>query len=97
MLFFQHFDIVRKEIGIRTKLIGVKWQKKIFTKELLKTSGIEVRYLPYASVPQGVIIVGDRVATMLWKPDPVAFVIQSKQTAEAYKGFFWDLWKQAKP
>ncbi|NCN99379.1 hypothetical protein GW923_04350 [Candidatus Pacearchaeota archaeon] len=52
-------------IDLKTKLIGVEWQRKFFTKELLKTSKIKIRYLPYASVPQGVIIVGDRVATMM--------------------------------
>lgn len=96
MLFFEHYDAVRKNLRIKTKLIGVEWQRKFFTKDLLKTSGVEIKYLPYASVPQGVIIVGDRVATMTWKPEPVAFVIQSKLIAKAYRDFFRDLWKQAK-
>lgn len=96
MLFFEHYDLVRKELNIKTKLIGVESQRKFFTKELLKSSGLEIRYSQYASVPQGAIIVGDRIATMVWKPEPVAFVIQSKQIAEAYRKFFWDMWKQAK-
>lgn len=96
MLFFEHYDLLRKEEGIKTKLIGTEGQRKFFDKKYLKEVNLEIKYLPYASVPQGVIIFGDNVATMVWGKDPVAFVIQSKQTAGAYKEFFWDLWKQAK-
>lgn len=96
MRFFKHYDLIRKEEGIKTKLIGLNWQKKFFSKELKRKSGIEIKYLPYASVPQGVIIVGDRVATMIWSDNPVAFVIQAKPIAQAYKKFFWNMWKIAK-
>jgi len=96
MLFFEHYDLARKNLGIKTRLIGIEEQRRFFKKRLLESSAIEIRYLPYASVPQGVIIVGGRIATMMWKPEPVAFVIQSKLIAEAYRKFFWDLWKQAK-
>jgi HTH-type transcriptional regulator, sugar sensing transcriptional regulator len=96
MRFFDHYDLIRKKEGIKTKLIGVDFQKKFFNKKLLERSGIEIKYLPYASVPQGVIIVGDRVATMVWGENPVAFVIHEKNVAEAYKKFFQDMWKIAK-
>jgi sugar-specific transcriptional regulator TrmB len=96
MLFFEHYDTIRNELGIKTKLIGVESQRKFFKKSYLKSVGLEVRYLPYVSVPQGVIIFGDKVATMVWGKNPAAFVIQSEQTAEAYNQFFWDLWKKAK-
>ena len=96
MTFFEHYDLKRKEKGIKTKLIGIESQRKFFKEDYLKKANLEVKYLPYASVPQGVIIIGDRIATMLWSKNPVAFVIQSKQTAEAYRKFFWDMWKIAK-
>jgi hypothetical protein len=56
---------------------------------------IKIKYLPY-NLPTGVIIFGDRVATLVWKNIPTAFVIQSKQTAQSYKKFFEDMWKIAK-
>lgn len=94
--FFDHYDFKRKRLGIKTKLIGIEYQKKFFDKINLKGKNLEIKYLPYASVPQGVIIFDDKVATMVWGKNPVAFVVQSKQVAESYKKFFWELWKIAK-
>jgi len=94
--FFEHYDLIRRGLKIKTKLIGVEKQRKFFKKSYLKEAGLEVKFLPYASLPQGVIIFGDKVATMVWGANPTAFVIQSKQTAKTYKEFFWDLWKKAK-
>ena len=53
---------------------------------------------PYISyeMPTGVIIYGDKVATVLWGETPTAFVIQSKKTAEKYRKFFYNMWKIAK-
>lgn len=96
MLFFEHYDNKRKQLGIKTKLIGIEDQRKFFKKDSLKKSDVEIKYLDYASVPQGVIVFADKVVTMVWGEDIAAFVIQSKSTAEAYKKFFWDIWKKAK-
>jgi sugar-specific transcriptional regulator TrmB len=96
MLFFEHYDNKRKQLGIKTKLIGIDSQRKFFKKSYMKEAGLEIKYLDYTSTPQGVIIFADKVATMVWGKNTAAFVIQSKQTAEAYKKFFWDLWKKAK-
>lgn len=97
MGFFEQYDAKRKAKGIQTRLIGLEGQRNRFTKEYTKESGLSIRFLPYASLPKGVIIFGDKVATMVWSENPAAFVIQSKTTAEAYKKFFWDLWSKAKP
>ena len=96
MFFFEHYDLVRKELGIKTKLIGIEKQRKFFDEKYMKNLNLETKYLPYSAVPQGVIIVGDKVATMLWHPEPTAFVIQSEIIANSYKQFFSDLWKLAK-
>lgn len=96
MRFFEHYDLIRKELGIKTKLLGLESQRKFFTKEYQKKTGLEIKYLPYKSVPQGVIIFNDKVATMVWGKNPAAFVIQSKKIAESYRNFFQDMWKQAK-
>ena len=97
MLFFEHYDLVRKEKGIRTRLIGVDWQRKFFDLNYMKKMNLNIRYLSYSAVPQGLIIVDDRIATMVWHPTPTAFVIQSKSVAESYRKFFEDIWKVAKP
>ena len=94
-LFFSNYDAKRKETGIKIRLIGLETQRSFWRKEYTKTKWKEFRYLPYA-LPTGVIIFGDRVATLLWKETPTAFVIQSKEVATAYKKFFEDMWKIAK-
>ncbi len=48
-------------------------------------------------MPTGVIIFGNKVATIVWRETPTAFVIKSKQVADSYKKFFEDMWKIAKP
>ncbi len=96
MSFFEHYDLKRKELGIKTKLIGVHWQREYFNRKYMKSLNLEIKYLDYSAVPQGVIIVGERVATMVWSPEPVAFVIQSKKIADSYRNFFFEIWKKAK-
>jgi len=56
----------------------------------------EVKYLNYASVPQGVIIVGNKVATMIWSENPIAFVIESEKVSKSYRNFFNELWMKAR-
>ncbi len=93
-LFFKNYDTKRKGLGIKIKLIGLRSQKAFLKREYPTTKYKEIRYMKQA-LPTGVVIYGDRVATFVWKKVPVAFVIQSKETADAYKRFFWDLWKKA--
>jgi len=94
-LFFQNYDAKRKSLRIKTRLIGLESQKEFLKKNYPKDRGIEIRYLDQA-LPTGVIIYGDKVATLLWDKTPVAFVISSKQNAGSYRKFFEDLWKIAK-
>lgn len=94
--FLKRYDLIRKHFGIKTKLIGVDWQREYFNHKHMKKIGMEIRYLSYASVPQGIILVGDLVATIVPDEQITAFVLKSKKTATAYKKFFWDLWKIAK-
>lgn len=96
MLFFEHYDTIRHNLGIKTKLIGLEGQKKYFKKDYMKSVSLYIRYVPYKAVPQGVIIFADKVATMVWGKNPAAFVIQNKVVAESYKKFFNDMWKIAK-
>jgi len=94
-LFFQNYDAKRKSLGIKTRLLGLENQKEFLKKNYPKDKNIEIRYLDHA-LPTGIIIYGDKVATLLWDKTPVAFVISSKQNAISYRKFFEDLWKIAK-
>ena len=94
-IFFKNYDRKRKELGIKTLLIGPLEQKEFIDKNYKKDNNIEIRYVKQA-VPTGVIIWGDNVATLLWHDIPSAFVIHSKQNAEVYKKFFWEFWKISK-
>ena len=94
-LFFKNYDIKRRELKIKTKLIGLEHQKKFLEKGYGKDLNIEIKYLKHA-VPTGLIIWDDKVATLLWHDVPSAFVIHSKPNAEAYRKFFNDMWKIAR-
>ena len=94
-LFFKNYDAKRKSLGIKTRLIGLESQRQFLNKNYPKHKNIEIRFLNQA-LPTGIIIYGDKVATLLWNKTPVAFVISSKQNADSYKQFFEDLWKIAK-
>lgn len=93
--FFMQYDTKRRKLGIKTKLLGYIKQKKFIDSITKKDKNIEVRYLHY-NLPTGIIIFGNKVATLVWTEIPTAFVIESKQIAESYEKFFWDMWKIAK-
>jgi len=93
--FFNEYDTKRRTLKIKVRLLGHITQKQ-FLKEITKNDkNITARFLSY-KLPTGVIIFGNKVATLVWKEVPTAFVIQSKQVAEAYEQFFEDMWKLAK-
>ncbi|MCB9358877.1 hypothetical protein H6503_03015 [Candidatus Woesearchaeota archaeon] len=55
------------------------------------------RYLPKTfESPISTLIWGSKVGIFLWIENPVAFVIESKEAADAYKTYFDLLWKTAK-
>lgn len=93
--FFQEYDTKRRNLGIKIKLLGYISQKEFLDEMTKDDKNISVRYLPY-KVPTGVVIYGNKVATLMWKEIPMAFVIESRDVAKAYREFFWDMWKQAK-
>lgn len=59
----------------------------------------QIRMLPanWPYNPNVIWIYGDCVATILWEPKPVAFVVEDRQVASAYKKYFELLWKMSKP
>lgn len=93
--FFQEYDTKRRAAKIKIRLLGHESQRKFLKSITQEDKNIQVKYLQY-KMPTGVIIFGDRVATLIWKNIPTAFVIRSKQTAQSYKQFFEDMWNVAK-
>ncbi|MFH1212088.1 MAG: helix-turn-helix domain-containing protein [Candidatus Woesearchaeota archaeon] len=93
--FFQEYDNKRRSAGIKTKLLGQESQRKFLESITKKDKNIELKFLPY-QMPTGVIIFGNKVATLIWRDIPTAFVIQSKQASNSYRNFFFDMWKIAK-
>ncbi len=93
-MFFKNYDAKRRKLGIKIKLLALKSQMDFLKKKYGKDRNIEIRYSKH-SLPTGLIIFGDRVATLIWGDVPTAFVIQSKQNADVYRKFFSDVWKSS--
>jgi len=56
-----------------------------------------IRYLSKEHItPSTIYLYGNRVAIILWTPEPLAFMISSEQVSESYHTFFKLLWEQAK-
>ena len=49
------------------------------------------------ATPSTTYIYSDRVAIIVWSPDPMAFLIRSRVVADSYRKYFDVLWKTAKP
>jgi len=78
----QIFDLSVRNIG------GVEIQKKRLTK---------IRYLDkdFAQF-QETVMVGDKVAIIVFGENPYAFLIEDEKVAEGYRKYFEELWKIAK-
>ncbi|MDP3882030.1 MAG: helix-turn-helix domain-containing protein [Nanoarchaeota archaeon] len=89
--FAYQFDRMKKEKGIRTKLILRKDRKEIDS----KTS--DHKYLPNISESPAVTnIYGDKIAIIIWTDEPEGIIIENAAAAKAYKSYFDSLWKNAK-
>jgi sugar-specific transcriptional regulator TrmB len=95
MYFFQEYDKKRESLGIKTKLLSHISQKYFFKKASKEWPYLKVRFLDF-KLPTGVIIYGNKVATITWGEIPTAFVIQSKKISKSYRDFFEEMWKNAK-
>lgn len=92
--YFHWFDKRRVKEKIKVKVIfnQSSGDKKI------KLPLSEIRYLPqkYTS-PLAVNIYGNKVALIMWsKENPFAIVINQKEIAEGYRGYFEMMWKGAR-
>jgi sugar-specific transcriptional regulator TrmB len=95
-LFLQKFHQRRAEKKAKAKIIyHVAAQSIKQNNDFSKTGLYELRSTEL-SLPTGIAIVKDVVATLLWNKNPKVFAIISKENADAYRKFFYEVWKTAK-
>lgn len=89
--FAMQFDRMKKEQNIHTKLIIRQGRKELDTKRT------EYRYLPNISESPAVTnIYGDKIAIIIWTPEPEGVIIENVAAAKAYKSYFDFMWKNGK-
>jgi len=43
------------------------------------------------------VVYENKVVILIWAEEPLAILIESKETADSYRNYFYSLWKQTKP
>ncbi len=96
LLLLDKFHHLRAKQGARAKILCS--QKDLLNARKLRaprTQGYEFRVSKHP-FPASISIFKDTVATFIWEPTPRVFTITSKETAEHYRKFFYELWNDAK-
>jgi hypothetical protein len=96
-IFLEQFVARREKLKINRKiLIANNKQGKDYSKLLKKQKFVEVKFLPEnIEAPQTIWIFGDKVAIHLISEEfPVSTLIDNKQIADSYRGYFNILWKK---
>ncbi|MCK4670407.1 MAG: hypothetical protein KAT43_04335 [Nanoarchaeota archaeon] len=91
--FIQKQDLIRKQLGIKVRVMANEKIKKYTSKKHYKL--VNIRFTKQ-NIPVGTVVSKNQIALMTWKEEPTIVVIDSKDIAEAYEKFFDDLWKQSK-
>ncbi len=96
--FIPNFERERIKKKIKFTLIYDKQEVKKFEKDIVKRTMFEGRVLPKGFESNGVInIFGNKVAIVLWKEKyPSAFMIESKDVADAFRKWFNFMYKKLK-
>jgi sugar-specific transcriptional regulator TrmB len=80
---------------------GHRWyllsNRRILTKPASRYPISTVRLLPrdWEYSPNVVWIYGNCVTNVVWLPEPVAFAVEDKHVADAYRKYFWLMWRHA--
>ncbi|MBS3137081.1 hypothetical protein J4232_01485 [Candidatus Woesearchaeota archaeon] len=90
--FFQNYHKKRIEKKIKVKLIANGKIRETFTK-YHKYRNMRIKYSKQ-KLPTGIFIYEDCVMTVVWKGEPTAFIIKSKNNAQRYKEFFNEIWEK---
>lgn len=92
--FFERYDVWRVEKKIDVKGIASKDMHTIFDHRI-KKGYLKVRYVDYPAL-KGIMIFRNMVATTVWRDgDFSAVLVTSKNVADTYREFFYDVWKSA--
>jgi sugar-specific transcriptional regulator TrmB len=94
--YFKQYTQRRVEKQIKMKIIFNDDARETgkFYSELAFT---EVRYMPKdMKTPAAIDIYGNNVGTLVLNPQPIVFLISSKEVADSYREFFRMLWKMCK-
>lgn len=94
--FFQMYDRKRSEKDIATRLIAPRSIKSLLDSLNKHPHTLNIRYVDHA-VPTGLIIWNDSVATLVFDPEPIAFVIRSPLVARHHREFFEYMWNSLQP
>ena len=91
-----HWNDRRAKLKLKIKMIYNRKVKQSKQEENLKL--LEMKFLPgHYDFPSTIIIYDNKVATIAWTEQPIAFLIESKEVAKSNTNFFNILWKIAKP
>ena len=89
--FFLKHNLKRLEKGVIVKVIALENQKEFYKKRYANSKNMIFRFTKQ-SLPASINIVHNKVCTLIWEPQPTAFVIDSEDVAKKYKYFFHNLW-----
>ena len=95
-LFFRKFHQQRSKQGIKAKILTTN-RAYIGNEEVdfTKTGKYKMR-VTNMTLPAGIAIFKNTVATFVWGKVPYVFSIKNKSNAEQYRKFFEEMWKRAK-
>lgn len=87
--YWAHYDKRRIEAGVRWHNLVLHDAPETPTKKL-----VSVRVLPkdFSGSPTIIWIYGNKVVHIIWSPEFIAFMMESKDIAENYKKYFKYLW-----
>ena len=88
--FFTHYDLKREEKGLSVKGLVPKYMKGIFRgRKSMKTK------YPDFLIPSNIAICKNKVVLISWEEKPVGYLITSKQIANIYREFFYEIWNKS--
>ena len=97
----RYSNYIDKSYLPRAKKKGHKWlllaNRQILSKPASQYSISTVRLLPkdWEYSPNVVWVYGNCVTNVVWLDEPVAFVVEDRHVADAYRKYFWLMWKTA--
>ncbi len=95
ILFFHKFHQNRAKKGIKAKIIAN--EKDALTQQKMNYSDTKLYEFRTTkqTIPAGIAIVKDTVATFNWGENPKVFAITCRENAEQYRKFFYEVWNNS--